>query len=775
MEKLLLRGLKFTPIPQYSNIPQIQCDIKMFARSLRLKEQFHGRSDDSDDSLLRNKSPFIPMLNRDKSLEECIRRLFRLSDSLEDERLPETPPNLPASELKALGELKALIKEKKLHIIESDKGGFICLFDPIYIRDIGFAMLNDANSFVATDENCEEDALSEIKNLIKSHKPPKYSHSILTPKEEDYLVNFESKIASFYLLPKVLKSVDVKEQMNNATTPIISLPPPSDLKFRYIIGGPNSVTSRLSQLLDLILRPLTHHIPGYLKDSYHVLRMIDSEWRPTIERGGDFTIYTWDIKEFYPSLNFDLVRRAIQFWLERHPSVTNARFNSSFIIGALKLIMTSSNCAFDGHFYQFKKGLPTGTSAAVTLAVLVRGYLMETVYDNILRKHGLLTQLFVKKFLRAFIDDNISLWDNNIGDVSIVNDEFDRIQREEGIHFILVPPEHVNYNGTIGFRQLFLDLDIMITGNQIVVDMYDKSCHNFVPWQSCHPHTTKKNIPYSLALRIRTICDKEEDQSKRFSSLTSHLQRLGYPDSLVTDAINRAKSRDQKELRQDSPTNNESGNEGEKNVLPFVHTYNPKNPNIFSRIQDCLKILNESYKMKLIMDNSILVPSRRQSPNLKLLLTNSYFSMEQTEHQVSKCNDTRHNCQCCNNIVEGSCVEMEDGEVFTIQQTMNCKTENVVYVLFCNNCPKTYIGETGQKLCTRTAEHRCHILNERHRKLEVSHHVFECAGHLPVPFRIMPIYKMPLNCTRIERESKEVFFQKKFCPSLHPGPRISNE
>ena len=30
-----------------------------------------------------------------------------------------------------------------------------------------------------------------------------------------------------------------------------------------------------------------------------------------------------------------------------------------------------------------------------------------------------------------------------------------------------------------------------------------------------------------------------------------------------------------------------------------------------------------------------------------------------------------------------------------------------------------------------------------------------------------------LNCSRIEREFKEAFFQKKFFPSLHPGP-ISN-
>ena len=297
MENLLLRGLKFTPTPQFPNVPQLQCDIKIFARSLRLKEQFHGRTDD-DESLLRNKSPFIPTPNRDKSLEECVSRLFRLSDSLEDEVLPEVSPNLPASELKALGELKSLIKEKNLHIIESDKGGFICLFDPHYIREMGLMILNDENLFTVTTTNCEEMALSAIKSLIKSHKPPLFTHSILTPKEEDYLKNFESKIASFYLLPKVLKSEVVKEKMANAEKPIISLSPPMDLKFRHIIGGPNSVTSRLSQLLDLILRPLMNMIPGYLKDSYHVLRMIDSEWRQMVGRGGDFTIYTWDIKEF---------------------------------------------------------------------------------------------------------------------------------------------------------------------------------------------------------------------------------------------------------------------------------------------------------------------------------------------------------------------------------------------------------------------------------------------------------------------------------------------
>ena len=484
-------------------------------------------------------------------------------------------------------------------------------------------------------------------------------------------------------------------------------------------------------------------------------------------------IYTWDIKEFYPSLKYPLVKRAVSYWIQKHHSLVDKRFPVSFIMEALRIIMTRSNCVFDSQYFQFEKGLPTGTPSAVTLAVLVRGYLMETVYENIAQRHGLLTQVFVAKYLRAFIDDNISLWKTDLGSIDILNDEFDRIFQEEGIKFEMVPPEEVVAGDKIWFRQYFLDLDITLTHNSIVVDMYDKSCHNFVPWRSCHPHGTKKNIPYALALRIQTICDKEHDRNRRFSLLTSHLTRLGYPSELIADAISRAKSRNQVELRRDS---SEDTNETEESsVLPFVHTFNPKNPSIFPRISECMKILDESAKMKAVMEKNTLVPSRRQPPNLKLLLTKSNFSMTISDPEVKKCNDTRHNCQCCENIIEGTNIEMENGDLFVIQESMTCKTENIVYVMFCMGCQKSYIGETGQKLCSRASEHRCHILNQRYRSLEVSHHIYECAGHLPIPFKIMPIFKMPLNCTRIERESKEFFFQKKFCPSLHPGPRIADD
>ena len=41
-------------------------------------------------------------------------------------------------------------------------------------------------------------------------------------------------------------------------------------------------------------------------------------------------------------------------------------------------------------------------------------------------------------------------------------------------------------------------------------------------------------------------------------------------------------------------------------------------------------------------------------------------------------------------------VQMGNGENFKIQQNLNCRSENVVYVMFCAGCDASYIGETGQ-------------------------------------------------------------------------------
>ena len=161
MTTLLLRGLKFTPTPKYSNISQLQSDVKTLSRSLKLTEYFYDK-ENNDNSLLSKKSSWVPFLTRDRQLDECCRRLSRLADSLEDESMTYAPPNLSSSELHALTELTNLVKEKKLWITESDKGGFICLFDPDYIGQIGHRLLEDRGTFEPVDDKCEKRTLAAI-------------------------------------------------------------------------------------------------------------------------------------------------------------------------------------------------------------------------------------------------------------------------------------------------------------------------------------------------------------------------------------------------------------------------------------------------------------------------------------------------------------------------------------------------------------------------------------------------------------------------------------
>ena len=69
--KLLEKGLKFTPTPRISNIPELTKDISEFTRKIRLIEFFDG-CEDKDDSLVRNKSNFVPPQGREELLDNFV-------------------------------------------------------------------------------------------------------------------------------------------------------------------------------------------------------------------------------------------------------------------------------------------------------------------------------------------------------------------------------------------------------------------------------------------------------------------------------------------------------------------------------------------------------------------------------------------------------------------------------------------------------------------------------------------------------------------------------
>ena len=146
----------------------------------------------------------------------------------------------------------------------------------------------------------------------------------------------------------------------------------------------------------------------------------------------------------------------------------------------------------------------------------------------------------------------------------------------------------------------FLEIILKRSENGIWMDLYHKptDTQRCLLFTSSHPNHCKLNIPFCLAQRICTITENNAEKLKNLESLKSNLSKYKYPDSLIRQGFQKALSIPQKDLWKPKKPSNE-------NILPFITTFNPNNPNIYSTIKssvNCLKnnSVNGFHNIKLI-------------------------------------------------------------------------------------------------------------------------------------------------------------------------------
>ena len=156
-----------------------------------------------------------------------------------------------------------------------------------------------------------------IKELASNH-----SHN-LTGKEVNYLCHFDFKTSGFYGLPKIHKSKVICPE------PYIRVLRPADLKFRPIGAGPRCPTSRLSNYVDILIKPFTLHVRSYLRDTIDFLNYLP---RTVSERT---ILVSFDVTSLYTNINHDLRVKAMEYWISKHPESLNSRFSKEFIIDSI--------------------------------------------------------------------------------------------------------------------------------------------------------------------------------------------------------------------------------------------------------------------------------------------------------------------------------------------------------------------------------------------------------------------------------------------------------
>ena len=95
--------------------------------------------------------------------------------------------------------------------------------------------------------------------------------------------------------------------------------------------------------------------------------------------------------------------------------------------------------------------------------------------------------------------------------------------------------------------------------------------------------------------------------------------------------------------------------------------------------------------------------------------------------------------------------------------TMNCATENVVYLISCRKCGVQYVGETSQKLRSRFNNHRSRL--KCMTNLYLYKH-FSSDGHTEDDMCIMPIEKVEDMGSRSASTSKRLEREDYWCREL---------
>ena len=164
------------------------------------------------------------------------------------------------------------------------------------------------------------------------------------------------------------------------------------------------LTHRLSNLLDILLRPYTKHAESNLRDTTDFLNNLPDKIQE------DTLLATFDIEALYSNIPHELGIEAVKYWLDRHPETLENRFSKSFILEGIQLILENNTFCFDDINYKQVKGTAMGTKFAPIFATLTIGYLEETLYREIKNTFGTDFGNYFENNWKRFLDDCFVPW-----------------------------------------------------------------------------------------------------------------------------------------------------------------------------------------------------------------------------------------------------------------------------------------------------------------------------------------------------------------------------
>ena len=498
------------------------------------------------------------------------------------------------------------------------------------------------------------------------------------------------------------------------------------------------------------MKPYLKLIPSYIRDYTDFLAKLQfSAISP--EEVEDCIFVVPDVVTMYKNIYLETGLPAVKFWLNLCPQLIQGKHTPESILKLLELVLTKSFFTFDGTYYSLKEGTVTGTTVAPTYANLTMAYLEVKLYNLVKIKYGDIICQYVIKNWKRFLDDGFIIWKKSFGEVGGFIEILNNL--DKNIKFTYESSEQ---------SVSFLNLSIYKQDGKIQTDIFykDTDSHDYLPFNSCHPRHTKKNIPFTLSRMICSIVTDPARRDCRLLELESWLLRAGYHIGLIKSAANKFKNVDPSSLWE------KVTHEDEK-LLVFVQTNNPRNPKIYGDLVKNIEFLKSTEKYGSIFKDVKVIKSERQSSNLKSLLVHSNIAKNKNDPGTKKC--SKKKCGTCKYLRETKTTSFHRAnrkfKNFKIKKRFECSSRNLIYKITCNGCLEYYIGMT-KKLRNRVSGHKFCLFNSPYRLQKLHKHIHSCAKNEKVPFSIVPFYKCKRD-TNIVRLATESYFIRKLRPLLN--------
>ena len=678
---LLSKGLKFVPTRRNIDLGKLISDLKTWERRMRLKEYFYSEenenNENTEDRRFKKKSTWTPKEGRDKWLDLYIQSV---KDDIINGLRRDFKMNVSKAEEKAM---RDLLNNDNIVIRPADKGSGIVILDADQYKEELFNEMDDNKTY----QKINKDPTQTIRNKVKKLVTDMYKRGSINEDLKKYMLPSDCGAGKLQANPKLHKN---------------------NMPVRTIVNGRNHPTARMAEVVEDQLTENVKSLGSYIQDTTDFLNKISQIEQPLPDNS---IMFCMDVKSLYPSVPRKEARMAVKRALDKRMS---KEIPSEEVLNMMDLVLDNNNFTFAGEHFIQKEGTAIGSHLGMNYASTYLGEWEHALFENS-------DNLPIYHF--RYVDDIWGVWTKGITELK----EF--YKTANAIHPCI--QVDLRYSSD---KIEFLDVLTSIKNNRIETELFTKETdkHLYLHSESSHPESTKRAIPYGLGVRIKRICSDSRSYEKNRLQIKNHLKNRGYHGNFVENELQKVDKLERQNLL--SYRNKKKSMER----VPLVLTFSKGLPNVRNILRKHMPTLHTSDRLKNVFPTQPILAYKRDNNLQDILVHKKHNKMFFQKPQ--KCEPCGSNCALCPYLLNSETFTNHRGEIYNVRNYINCKTENVVYAIFCNKCNTfIYVGETGDTLYQRMLLNFSRIRNQTDDP--VAKH-FYTDGHTVKDFRVQGIEKL---------------------------------